>query len=163
MDRKTFQETLHKKRLSAGMLLFDEQGQLLVVEPTYKETWEIPGGVVEANESPRQAAIREVAEELALYCQPLRLLVVDYTGQTGSRTESLHFIFLGPMLTAEDIASIDLQTDELQSYRLLPPKQAVKLLNKKLRRRVRRCLKVVGKKRTLYLEEQRPVKRVQKS
>ena len=157
MDRKTFQNMLPKKRLSAGMLLFDEQGQLLVVEPTYKETWEIPGGVVEANESPRQAAIREIEEELGLRVEPLRLLGVDYSDESENRTESLHFIFLGPVLMAEEIDSINLEANELCSYRLLPPKKATKLLNKKLRRRVRRCLKVVGKKRTLYMEEQRPV------
>ena len=157
MDQKEFQNTLPKKRLSAGMLLFDEGGQLLVVEPAYKETWEIPGGVVEANEPPRQTAIREVAEELGLYCEPVRLLGVDYSGESDSRTESLNFIFQGPVLSAADIASIRLREGELRSYRLLPPKKATKLLNKKLRRRVRRCLKVVGKKRTLYMEEQRPI------
>lgn len=157
MDRKEFQKMLPKKRLSAGMLLFDEQGKLLVVEPAYKTTWEIPGGVVEANESPRQTAIREVAEELGLYCEPLRLLGVDYSSESSSRTESMNFIFLGPLLTAKDIASIRLRKDELLSYELLPPKEAAKRLNKKLRRRVRRCLKVAGKKRTLYMEEQRPV------
>jgi 8-oxo-dGTP pyrophosphatase MutT (NUDIX family) len=158
VNKKAYQQTLPRKRASAGMLLFDEQGRLLVVEPTYKPTWEIPGGVVEANESPRQAAIRETAEELALTCEPLRLLGVDYTGETDRRTESLHFIFLGPVLSAEDLAAIRLRTDELRSCRLLPPKAATRLLNKKLRRRVRRCLKVAGKNnRTLYMEEQRPV------
>lgn len=157
MDKKAFQQTLPKKRMSAGMLLLDEQGYLLVVEPTYKDTWEIPGGVVEANESPREAVIREVAEELGLQCEPVRLLGVDYSGETENRLESLNFIFLGPPLTAELMAAIRLPEEELHSCQLLPPKMATRLLNKKLRRRVRRCLRVVGKKRTLYMEEQRPV------
>ena len=96
-------------------------------------------------------------EEIGLACEPLRLLGVDYSGETDNRTESLHFIFLGPVLTAEQIAAIHLKEDELLSYSLLPTKVATRLLNKKLRRRVRRCLKVMGKKRTLYMEEQRPV------
>jgi 8-oxo-dGTP pyrophosphatase MutT (NUDIX family) len=154
MDRKTFQESLPKKRISGGCLFFDEQGQLLVVNPTYKDTWEIPGGVVEKNESPREAVIREVAEELGLICQPQRLLCVDYSGENVTRTESLQFIFLGPLLTAELIAAIRLPREELRDFRLLPPKKAIKLLNKKLRRRVRYCLQVLDSEETLYLEEQ---------
>jgi 8-oxo-dGTP diphosphatase len=154
IDRKIFQESLPKKRISGDCLFFDEQGRLLVVNPTYKETWEIPGGVVEKNESPREAVIREVYEELGFFCQPERLLCVDFSDETETRTESLHFIFLGPTLTAEMIAAIKLPMDELSEYRILSAKKAVKLLNKKLRRRVRRCLTVLDKETTLYLEEQ---------
>ena len=154
MDRKTFQKTLPEKRISSGCLFFDERGWLLVVNPTYKETWEIPGGVAEKNESPREAVIREVYEELGFFCQPERLLCVDYSDETETRTESLHFIFLGPLLTADMIAAIKLPKEELSEYRILPPKKGVKLLNKKLRRRVSRCLTVLDKETTLYLEEQ---------
>jgi 8-oxo-dGTP pyrophosphatase MutT (NUDIX family) len=154
MDRKSFQETLPRKRISAGCLLFDKKGRLLVVNPTYKETWEIPGGVVEKNESPRETVIREVFEELGLFCQPERLLCVDFSDESETRTESLQFIFLGPVLTSEIIAAIKLPLEELSEFRILPPKKATKLLNKKLRRRVRHCLTVIDTKKTLYLEEQ---------
>lgn len=33
--------------LAAGVLLFDEQDRVLLVDPTYKPGWEFPGGVVE--------------------------------------------------------------------------------------------------------------------
>jgi 8-oxo-dGTP pyrophosphatase MutT (NUDIX family) len=159
MDRKTFQMTLPQKRISSGCLFFDKEGRLLVVNPTYKDTWEIPGGVVEKNESPRATVMREVFEELGLTCQPRRLLCVDFSAETKRRTESLHFIFLGPKLTADMISSIRLPREELHEYRLLPPQKAIKLLNKKLRRRVRRCLQVLDQESTLYLEEQKPVLR----
>jgi len=157
MNRKQYQQTLPKKRISAGCLFFDEADHLLIVNPTYKDTWEIPGGVVEQNESPRGTVIREVAEELGLVCLPERLLCVDYTGETHKRTESLQFIFLGPKLTDDLISTIRLPAEELSEYRILPPDKAVRLLNKKLRRRVRHCLRVLNEQRTLYLEEQGPV------
>lgn len=156
-DRKTFQKTLPKKRISAGCLFFDHKGRLLVINPTYKDTWEIPGGVVEKNESPREAAIRETYEELGLFCQPDRLLCIDFSDENETRTESLQFIFLGPEFTAEMIAAIQLPREELSEYRFLKPKKAIKLLNKKLRRRVRHCLTVLDNEQTLYLEEQEPI------
>ncbi len=160
MDRKTFQQTLPKKRISAGCLFFDEDNRLLVVNPTYKETWEIPGGVVEQNESPRDAVKREIFEELGFECEPKRLLCVDYSGETDRRTESLQFIFLGPRLTADMIAAIRLPEEELSEYRFLKPKKATKLLNRKLRRRVQQCLKIIVGEQTLYLEEQQLVNSV---
>ena len=51
---------------AAGMLLIHRDGRIFVVEPVYKDTWEIPGGVVEPGESPREACRREVGEELGL-------------------------------------------------------------------------------------------------
>jgi 8-oxo-dGTP diphosphatase len=157
MDRKEYQNGLPKKRMSAGMLLFDKKGRLLIVQPRYKKTWEIPGGTVEANESPRQAAIREVEEELGLSCEPTRLLAVDFSDENKSRTESMNFIFLGSVLSAKEVSAIRLPKSELLSYKLLPPKKAVKFLNRKLRRRVLGCLKVVDNKLTLYMEEQQPI------
>ena len=77
MEKKAFQQTLPKKRISAGCLFFDEKGRLLVVNPTYKETWEIPGGVVERNESPREAIIREVSEELGVPVEKAKLIFID--------------------------------------------------------------------------------------
>ena len=41
-----FYQSLPKKRMAAGCLFFDAHGWILLVKPTYKPTWEIPGGVV---------------------------------------------------------------------------------------------------------------------
>lgn len=156
INRKKYQASLPKKRVSAGCLFFDKQKRLLVVNPTYKEKWEIPGGAVEKNESPMAAVIREVKEEIGLALKPERLLCVDFSDETDSRTESLQFIFLGPMLTSSMIEKIKLPRGELSEFRFLPPKKAIKLLNNKLRRRVGHCLSVLDTDETLYLEEQAP-------
>ncbi len=55
-----------RETVAAGVLLFDEDDRVLLVDPTYKPGWEFPGGVVEAGEAPARAGIREVAEELGL-------------------------------------------------------------------------------------------------
>lgn len=154
LDKKEYQQTLPGKRISAGCLLFDAAGRLLVVEPAYKPTWEIPGGVVEAGEAPRTAVMREMAEELGLALAPTRLLAVDYGAETARRTESLSFIFLGPTLSAAQIESIRLPAAELLSFRLLPAQDALALLNRKLRRRVAEALLVREQAGVVaYLEE----------
>ena len=48
-------------RVAAGVLIRDDAGRVLLVKPTYKDGWEIPGGYVEKGESPHAAATREVA------------------------------------------------------------------------------------------------------
>lgn len=154
LDRKAYQLTLPKKRVSAGCLFFDEAGRLLIVKPTYKEGWEIPGGTVDANESPLAACVREIREELGLERRPLRLLSVDFTGETARRTESLNFIFDGGVLPAETVAAIRLPPRELSEHRFLEPREALDLLPRRLRRRVRRCLAAYDAAAPLYLEEQ---------
>lgn len=154
VNRKAYQQSLPKKRISAGCLFFDKSQRLLIVKPTYKEGWEIPGGAVVANESPLAACIREVTEELGLERRPVRLLSVDFTGETKQRTESLSFIFDGGVLSDEEIAAIRLPEEELREYRWLPPTDALTLLNRRLRRRVRHCLAARLGGTTLYLEEQ---------
>ena len=49
-------------RVAAGVLFRDVEGRILLVKPSYKEGWDIPGGYVEPGESPKQAAAREVRE-----------------------------------------------------------------------------------------------------
>jgi 8-oxo-dGTP diphosphatase len=57
-----FTATLPRKRMGAGALLTDDRGRLLLVEPTYQPYFEIPGGAVEADESPHTAVVRELQE-----------------------------------------------------------------------------------------------------
>src|SRR5215207_6126424 len=114
---KSFYKSLPAKRMGAGCLFFNDDGQVMLVKPTYKPTWEIPGGVVENNESPKQCCQREIGEELGLSQTIGHLLVVDYNSETDGRTESLMFIFYGGTLALSEIESIRINRDELSEFR----------------------------------------------
>lgn len=49
--------TLPRKRMAAAVLFTDVAGRALLVEPAYKDYWEIVGGCVEDNESPLLASV----------------------------------------------------------------------------------------------------------
>jgi 8-oxo-dGTP diphosphatase len=58
--------TQPRKRVGVDMLIRDERGRLLWVDPKYKSDWDLPGGMSEANEEPADTARRELKEELGL-------------------------------------------------------------------------------------------------
>ena len=147
-----FDLALPRKRMASTVLLFDESDRVLVVEPTYVDFMELPGGSVDLDESPRQAAIREVKEELGLDRDPGRLLAMDWVPSRPGRSEGLIAVFDGGLLTAEEIASIRLPADELRAYAFLPAVMAARALPDLLARRLRSCLDAREAATTVYLE-----------
>jgi 8-oxo-dGTP diphosphatase len=64
-------------RIAAGALFVDDD-RIMLVQKTYGNGWDIPGGYVETGESPARARQREVKEELGLQREAQRLLIVDW-------------------------------------------------------------------------------------
>ena len=73
LPRDQYVASLARKRMAASALFRDELGRPLLVDPVYKDPWDLPGGAVEAEESPHAACRREVAEELGLDRSPGRV------------------------------------------------------------------------------------------
>lgn len=144
--------TLPRKRMGAGLLLTDPTGRVLLVEPTYKPYWEIPGGAVEADESPRETTIREIDEELGLAATPGQLLVVDWVPPADGRTEGLMLLFDGGMLLPADTRTIRLPAEELRSWAWCDQQQAHQRLSPLLARRLTAALQARADGTTAYLE-----------
>lgn len=144
-----------KKRMAVGVVLLDMMGRLLIVKPTYRSEWLVPGGVVELDESPRAACVREVNEELGLNIFVGRLLCIDYRPKEAHKTESVHFIFDGGVIDPMHIEQIRLPQNELERYVFLPPADALPMLDIHLQRRVTHALTVRMDGSTRYLEDGR--------
>ncbi|MCP2321799.1 8-oxo-dGTP pyrophosphatase MutT (NUDIX family) [Hamadaea flava] len=154
--------SLPHKILGSGAVFFDESGRVLIVEPSYKDHWEIPGGVVERNEPPLAGAHREVLEELSLDRSLGRLLVVDWSPPRGRRTVDLMaFVFDGGVLTEADVAAIRLQPEELRGYRFCRIDDEVNetagLLPPILTKRVAAAVRARAAGVTVYLESGDPI------
>jgi 8-oxo-dGTP diphosphatase len=98
---------------ASGVLFRDSLDRVLLVKPSYKPYWDLPGGQIEPGESPKQAAAREIKEELGLTVDVGRLLVVDYLPPRRGRglPEMLAFVFdAGPIdRTAIAIDGVEIQ------------------------------------------------------
>ncbi len=65
---------LPRKRAIGQGLVRNTDGLVLLCELTYKRAWDLPGGVLEPNESPRTGCMRELREELGVQFVAERLL-----------------------------------------------------------------------------------------
>lgn len=141
-----------RKRVAADVLFRDEAGRVLLVKPTYKEAWDLPGGMAEANESPQDAARRELSEELGLSAQLCGLLCVDWVAPHGPWDDQLAFIFDGGTLTSEETASLRPRDHELSACEFFSPDDALRQLPPRTRRRAAQALNVLTDRKARYLE-----------
>ncbi len=117
--------------VAAGALFFDDDGRVMLVEPSYKPGWDIPGGFVEPGESPYSACVREVEEELGITPPIGELLAVDWAPRPKDgwlEGEMLLFVFDGGLLPAAWRERIRLDMDELVNFAFVPVDEVDRLL-----------------------------------
>jgi 8-oxo-dGTP pyrophosphatase MutT (NUDIX family) len=141
---------------SAGALLFDTVGRLLVLNPTYKSGWTIPGGMVEADgETPWEACRRETREETGLEVEGGRLAAVDFLRLRKGKPGGMRFLFDCGTLPEDALGRIRLQEEEISEFRFVDPAGAGDLLSGPVGRRVAAAL--ADRTVCAYLEDGRPV------
>ncbi|MER6914474.1 NUDIX domain-containing protein [Streptomyces sp. NPDC000594] len=144
--------------VAAGVLLFDEEDRVLLVDPTYKPGWEFPGGVVEPGEAPARAGMREVAEELGIALEEVpRLLVVDWEAPRPPRFGGLRLLFDGGRLGADRARRVLLPGAELRGWRFVGEDEARGLLPPVRYERLRWALRARERGSAHYLEAGVPV------
>ncbi|WP_238705458.1 NUDIX hydrolase [Serinicoccus profundi] len=112
--------TLPRKRLIAQGLVRDDAGRVLLCELTYKTDWDLPGGVVDPRESPRQTVQRELWEELGLDLAVGELLTVNWLPPYKQWDDALllvHDLGVQPGLADR----VTLQASELRAVHWVDP------------------------------------------
>lgn len=136
-------------------MIFNSAGRLLLLKPTYKKRWTIPGGQVEANgESPWEACRRETREECGLEVVRGRLVCVDFLRPRPNRPGGMRFVFNCGTFTDQQLEAITLQQAEISEHRFEDTAQAAAFLSGPVGRRVSAAVAAGG---FIYIEDGQPV------
>jgi ADP-ribose pyrophosphatase YjhB (NUDIX family) len=127
-------KTFPTKRVAVSVLLFNTDNKILVLKPGYKDDWTLPGGVVEANESPLEAAKREAKEEISVKIKIDKCLSIDYSQKVyeNYHDESLQIMFLGNIMSESDVKTLKIDNSEIVDFKFVKIKEAIEMLNKHL-------------------------------
>ncbi len=128
-----------RKRVAADVLIRDHAERVLLVDPTYKSGWDLPGGMAEANEAPRDAAARELREELGLSLPIGRLLVLDWVPAREPWDDQLVFVFDGGTLPVERAATLRTVDPELAGLEFVALSDTAQRMRRDIADRLRRA------------------------
>ncbi|RNG37375.1 NUDIX hydrolase [Streptomyces botrytidirepellens] len=131
MSQEQYARSRHAVWLGTTALFTDELGRVLLVLPTYRRGWLLPGGGAEPGESPDAACRREIHEELGLSRTPGRLLAVRWLAPDHRDIPAdmpfpgeVQYVLDGGVLTAADIEALRLPPDELSAFAFLDSRAA---------------------------------------
>lgn len=143
---------LPRKRAISQMLIRDGDERVLLCQLTYKQDWDLPGGVVEVGESPQLAVAREVEEELGLQIEPGSLLLTDWLPPWSGWDDALCLVFDGGAHDASITDAIVRQTREIRSAEFCTPDQVRERCADFTARRIASALANLGGGRPAYVE-----------
>lgn len=106
---------LPRKRAIGQLLIRDTGGRVLLCNLTYKTDWDLPGGVVEVSESPREAVGREIEEELGLDLPAGSLVLTDWLPPWSGWDDALCLVFDGGTHDASLTDSIVREAREIRT------------------------------------------------
>ncbi len=106
---------LPTKRVIAHAVFTDPHSRVLLAETTYKADWELPGGVVEPNETPRQGAQREILEEIGLAFELGDAAIVDWMPASLGWSDAIEFVFHGGRLNPTLAAAVQASDREIRA------------------------------------------------
>jgi 8-oxo-dGTP pyrophosphatase MutT (NUDIX family) len=128
---------LPRKRAIGQMLVRDPDGRVLLCQLTYKPDWDLPGGVVEVNESPREAVTREIEEELGLDLPAGGLVLTDWLPAWGGWDDAVCLVFDGGTHPSSVLAGVVMQEREIRDVRFCTLEEVDELAADFTARRVR--------------------------
>lgn len=135
---------------TAALITEADTGRVLLVKPTYRDHWAVPGGYLEAGECPQDGCARELHEELGLHLNVGALLVLDWAPPAGPRPRALISMTFDAG-TIPAATALRLPADELSAYDFLEPDVAATRLPADVAPRIAAAIEARRTGRAAYL------------
>lgn len=146
---------LPRKRAISQLLVRDEDARVLLCQLTYKQDWDLPGGVIEVGESPQLGVAREVQEELGLTIAPGPLVLTDWLPPWSGWDDALCLVFDGGVRPAAMLEEMVRQEREIRSAEFCTLEQVDERCADFTARRVRSALANLDGRGSSYTESGR--------
>lgn len=152
---RTWRAFRESKWALAGAIIFNPEGQLLLMRSRQRGAWEYPAGAIDGAESPLEGCRREVAEEVNLHPTDFRFLGIDFFIRPGAPNGALFFTF-GATVTAEEAAGVRLQAFEATDFRWVTRAEAHEMIEPRLATRLRHLLAAYDAAQPVLLRDGNP-------
>lgn len=112
---------MNGNRIIVHGLIKDDDKYLIIKrsvnETSYPEFWDIPGGLAELKELPKEALIREIKEEIGLKALPIKIIHEDSNLDENKDMIFIRLVYLCNL--EDDINNIKLDLNEHSEYKLI--------------------------------------------
>ncbi len=146
-----------RKRLIAHALVMDAAGRVLVCETSFKVDFELPGGIVEPGESPREAVEREMVEEMTYSPAVGPVLVVDWLRPYKGWEDALELVFATEVVAEADKQRFVADGVEVRALHWVAPADLDAVMTPFGAARARSAVAALASGTTLYTEAGLPV------
>ncbi len=104
---------LPRKRVIGQGLIRNERGEYLLCQLTYKNEWDLPGGVIEVGESPATGLVRELEEELGATFEVHDLVTMNWLPPWRAWDDACLFVFDLGQIDSTAVDRMVLQKSEI--------------------------------------------------
>jgi len=135
-----FYKNLPRKRISCGILLFNNKNKFLLLKAGHKSNyWGIPGGIIKKNESLVAGLKSEVLEGTGLKVNIKKCICIDYNHKKIANyiDDYIVFFFLGEKLNTNKIKQIKIDNKEIVDYKFVSFEEAIGLTGINTKRRLK--------------------------
>ena len=125
-ENKIWRAQQPQKMIVVKVVIKSDRGNILLAKPNYKKSWQLPGGGVDDGESPEEAAIREVREELSLN---LALDSLQLKGTIYKQDEELLFLVYEAGEVISEDTQLHVEEGEITDFQFAPVSDVAPLLS----------------------------------